>query len=148
MKEVLVPGAKVIQPILSCCGLRKAMLGTLAIAGESYVALLAIGRKSRSLGSAETSLLLRCNQRSHGALHDVAEPVLGINKVVALVEIAIVFNRERPPALGSEDTQRLRHAIPRLECDIEDLYEDAAHVLNDPAVEDLLQKSSELQRLH
>ena len=81
-------------------------------------------------------------------LHDISQLVVGINKVVAGVHIAVVLDRQRRAALGRKDAERLRHAVPRLQRNIEDLHIDAAYILYHPIVKDLLQEFAELQRLN
>ena len=62
MEEMLVARAEIVQPVLAGCRLRKAMLGTLAIAGKTHIALTAIGGKANFLCIAKTRLLRRVHQ--------------------------------------------------------------------------------------
>jgi len=57
MEEMLVSSAKVVEPILTGCRLREAVLGALAVAGETHIARTAIGWQTNLLGIAETRLL-------------------------------------------------------------------------------------------
>ena len=57
MEEVLVPRAQVVQAVLAGCGLRKAVLGTLPIAGKAHIACTAIGGEPGLLVIPKTCLL-------------------------------------------------------------------------------------------
>ena len=83
MKEMLVSRAEVIQPVLASRRLQKAMLGTFAITGEPHIALQTVRRKARRFSIAEAFLLGRIRQRPERLLHQVAEKVVRIDKVIA-----------------------------------------------------------------
>lgn len=82
MKKVLVAGAEIVKPVFAGCGLREAMLGALAIAGETHIALLAVRRKN-CLAIAEACLLRRTHHAAEILLHDVAKKIVGVDEVVA-----------------------------------------------------------------
>src|ERR1035438_2558180 len=57
MKEMLVAGAEIIQPIFARCRLRETMLGTLAVTSKAHIAFAAIGGQPKFFCIAKTRLL-------------------------------------------------------------------------------------------
>src|ERR1035438_8585186 len=112
MKEMLVARAEIVKPILARRRLRKAMLGTLAVAGKTHIALTAISGQRKFLCIAKARLLRRTHQARQMLLHDISQLIVGINEMVARVHIAIVLDCQRASALGRKDAERLRHPVP------------------------------------
>ena len=138
MEEMLVTRAEIVQPVLARCRLRKAVLGTLAVAGKAHVTCAAIGWEAKFLGIAEACLLRGFNESSQGRLHQIAETIVGIDEVVARVHVSVVLDSQCAAAGGRKNAQRLRDAVPRLQGNIEDLHEDTADIADHPFIKNLL----------
>jgi hypothetical protein len=79
----------------------------------------AILRQRALLVHAKPHLLRRHDQAGHWRLHNVAKPILRIDKVIAGIEVAVVLHGQRRAAGGTEDAQTGFHATPHLQADVE-----------------------------
>jgi len=93
---------------------------------------------------ATAAAIARENKR---ALHDVSEPVLGIDEMVAGVEVAVVLDRQRPPAPRRKYAQALGISAQDFERNIGNLHKRAADIVPHPLVEHAGEKLAELQWL-
>src|ERR1700733_5867206 len=121
------------------------MLWAFPVARKSNIALTAIPGKSGLLGLTKIMLLLRLDHCSKRSLHDVAEPVLRIDEMIAGIQIAAMLHCQCRPARATKYTQARLHPRPHLQADIEELYKIPAHILPHPFVEDRTEKLSELE---
>ena len=72
----------------------EAVLRAAAVAGEAHGAIQAEAGQGVAFVLAELLLLRRCDELEHVRHLDVAEQVVGLDIVVAGVEIAVVLERE------------------------------------------------------
>ena len=104
MEEVFESCAKVVQTRIAVrCG-DKAILGTFAVTGEAHIAIQAVLRQRIQLVLAKFDLLWRSHQLDHVLVLDIAQKIVGFDKMVARVEIAIVFDGQARAAGLVKDT--------------------------------------------
>ena len=82
-EEGLVARTQVIQSGLPIGRLDEAVLGTLAVAGETHLALTAVLWQAITLVQAKLPLPVRGHQFDHMLLCNVAEQILRFHKVIA-----------------------------------------------------------------
>ncbi len=145
-KKRFVARAQVIKSGLSVRGFDKPILRTLAVTGKAHLALATVARQRVKFVPAELPLPVRTYELNQGHVLYVAQKVLGLDEVIAGVEITVVLQRERVPAGLGEDAHRRRPADPGSQGRVKHLNEDAAHVPSHPFIENLDQKSPELLR--
>src|SRR5262245_30615758 len=111
-EEAQVASAEIVQPRFAVGGRQETVFRAAAVAGKAHLAASALRRQAVELGPAEARLLRRADQVGHVRLTDVAEPVLGLDEVIAGVEIAVVLERQRRAAGRRVHTQTMRLAGP------------------------------------
>ena len=125
------------------CGIGgKARAGTIAIAGESPFAGLALASEEAFFVCAKLELRITIQHRSERLLHQIAEFELGKNVVVAGIDIAVVLNGRGVATGGSHRAKTALHSHPSGERGIEHLYENVAHVFRYPFVKNATEKFS------
>ena len=149
VEERLEPGAQVVQPRLTIRRHDEAILRTFAVTGEAHVAFPAVTRQRIPLVLAEFELLGRGHQLDHVSCPDVAQQVVGLDKVVARVQIAVVLDGQpRAAGLVEDAHPGGGHAQPVAQRRLEGLHEDPAHIVAHPLVEDGAEETAELLRQH
>ena len=91
MKKPFVGTTQIVQAELTIRSLQKSVFGALTIAGKSHVTAVTISGQMRSLCPAKKPLPWRSNQIRKTRLHQITEPKIGVNKVVAAVNIPSSF---------------------------------------------------------
>ena len=81
--------------------------------------------------------LIRSHEIDHRSEVDVSEEVVGLNEVVAGVQVPIVLEGKGEPARLGEDAQARGLTVPVRKGDVEHLNVHAAYVVLHPLVEDL-----------
>ena len=94
IEEGFVAGAKIVQPRFSIRSFNKSIARTFAITGEPYVTLPAIARQGALLDISELPLLLRRYQLYHAPLFNISWKDLGLDKMVAGIEVTVMFLRK------------------------------------------------------
>ena len=107
VKKILIAFAQVIQPRLAIRRCNKSILGTLPVAGEADVAFPAIGRQGIQLVLPKLLLFVRADEIDHVILLDVAEQVVGLDKMVTRVKVAVMLEGQ------SVTTSRVKDAHAR-----------------------------------
>ena len=145
-EELPVAGAEIIQPRLSIRGFDKSVLGAFSIAYKPDRTAAAIFRQALELLPPELLLLGRAGYAVHASLHDIAQKVSRLHKVIAGVHIPIVLHGQGRSAGLGEGADAGRRSRPGGQSHIEDLDEDPAHILLHPFIEDGYQKAAILVR--
>jgi hypothetical protein len=96
-EEVTESFAEVIEPGISRCIEAEPVFRAPAVADRSPSALAAL-RRQRRLGGAKTPLLRAVDQRAEVILGQVSEAMLGVDKVVARVNGAVMLDHQHAPA--------------------------------------------------
>ena len=107
-EEMLEARAQIVQPGLAVGRVAEPVLRASAVAREPHVALAAVPRKGVELVLPERPLLRRLHQLDHRLGVDVAEQVIGLDEVVARIQVAVVLERERVAACRRVDAQAVR----------------------------------------
>ena len=93
LEEGFVTGTEKVQARFSIRSLNKPVAGTLAVAGELHLALPAVLGQRVLLVLAELPLFIQPDKLHQSLLADVAEKKLWFDKMIARIEIAIMFQR-------------------------------------------------------
>ena len=93
-EEFLVGGAEVVESPLAVGCPGEAVLWALPIAGESHFAVAAVLWQPVALGVAEVSGHGAVGQFTEGGVHQVAQLVVGIDVVVAGVNVSVMLHGE------------------------------------------------------
>ena len=147
-EEAPIAGTQVVQARLAVGRPDDAILRAAAVAHRPDVALPAVARQRLLLGLPEGVLRRALEEFGKRGLADVAQPVLGGDEVIALIEVAVVLDDRDIPAGGTEDAQRMVQAVGRPRGFLEDLDDDPPDVLPHPLVEDRAQEVAEGFRRH
>ncbi len=105
VEEASVARTQVVQPVIALRCVQEAVLRALPIAHVPDLAGPAVGRQGLKFGLPENTLLLTLEQLDQWGLADVPHPVCGIDKVVAGVEVSVVFDHGDVPADRPEDAE-------------------------------------------
>lgn len=146
VKKGIVAGAEIVEPRLSVRRESETILGTLAVAGEEVRARQTLLRKRSALALAKGSLRLPVNHLDQRRGADVAKQVLREDKVVARVDVAVLFESQSVAASLRKDADPRRGSDPVGKRGIEDLNEDLSDIVPNPFVEDRYQKTPPLRR--
>lgn len=142
----LVSFTEVIQPGLTIRSFKETVLGAFAITDREEPALAAGASQGVPLVSAERALLIRCHEIDHWRCEDIAEIMVRFDKVVAGIEIAIMFQRHAEAAGGSEDADGPGLSEPSRQGAVEVHDKHPPHVAPHPFVKDFDQEISPLFR--
>ena len=104
VKKSLVAFAQVIQPRLAIWRSQESIFGTLPMAGKADVAFPAIARQRIQLVLPKLKLFIRADEIDHVVLLDVAEQVLGLDKMVARVQVAVMLEGQSVTASRVKDS--------------------------------------------
>ncbi len=116
-------------------GVDESVLRTFTVACEADFALPAISRQGITLVQAEAVLLLGASQGREGVFHNVPQPVLRIDVMVAGVHVPVMLDGHRSTAGFPKHAEVLRHPHPTFQSDVEDLDEILPHITTHPFVE-------------
>ena len=87
----------------------------------------------------------RLHHGPDGRFSDISEPVLGVDEVVAGVEIPVVLDDGVPAAGAVVGAGTGRHAAPVRQGGIEQAYESPSHIIPHPVIEDVAHELAEAQ---
>ena len=147
LKNVLYPATEIVEASFTVGGAGEAVLGAAPVTGKPHLAALAELGKGVPFVESELDLLLRGHQLGHRGLGDVAQQVVGLDVVVARVQITVVLQGQRQPAGLREDAQSRRLPVPVRQRHVEVLDEDLTDVSLYPLVEDRRQEPPERLRV-
>ena len=105
-KKFLVPLTKELESRLVVIAGREAMFGAPSLAGRHHFALPAPARQGHGFGNSETGRQRPVHHSGKPGGHYIPESVLGINAVVTGIDIAVVFDGNRPSACLRVDANR------------------------------------------
>ena len=135
-EEQLKTLAEIVVSGLAVARNAKTVLGATTVAKIPNLAVLALLRERIAFVIAKLALLRRRHHLQKRALVNVAEQVFRLNKMVAGVKIAVVFQRRTISTGRGVDAQQVP-AEKGLECHIEQLHKNFAHVMPNPLFEDV-----------
>ncbi len=153
LEETLVCLAEVVQARLAIGRAAEAVLGAPAVAGKQPLALAALRREAVAFSPSESPLPLAIHHRRDTLLPDIAQAILGEDKMVAAVHIAIVLNHGAVAAHRRHRADTRHLSDPAGQRSIKELHEDASHILPHPLIEypagemrELLRRRRELRQ--
>ncbi len=120
----------------------EAVFRTFAPAREVVFAAQAFGRQGVALRQAEVAAFFRAVDLRQGRLADIAQQVFRVDEVVARIDVAVVLDNQRVAARLTHRADAWLHAAPLGQRGVEHLHEGAAHVADDPFVEDVAQETA------
>ena len=98
VKEVFVAGAEIVQAGFAVGRGEEPMFWAFPVAREPDIAFTAHARKRVQLVEAEILLLLGADHLLQIGLGDISDLVLGVDEMVAGIQVSGVFHRERRTA--------------------------------------------------
>lgn len=146
VEECMVAGTEIVEPRLAVRRESETILGALAVAGEEIRARQTLLRQRSTLALAKGSLPLPVNHLDQRRGADVAKQVLREDKVVARVDVAVLFECQGVAASLGKDADPRRDTDPVGQRGIENLNENLSHIVPHPFVEDRYQKTTPLRR--
>jgi hypothetical protein len=108
MEERLVCGAQIVQPILTIGCFDETIFGALAVTGKAYFAFPAVTGQCSFLVLTKLDLLRGGEQLDQMSFATVAQLVFGLYKMVAGIEIAVMFQSYRLAACFRKYADRTR----------------------------------------
>ena len=124
------------------------MLRALAVTQVAHVAAPAVRGQGVAFVGSEFLLAITPGHVTENSFIDVADPIVGVNIVVARKYIAVVFHDQSVAAGFGEHTEAGTHVHVIAQCDIEELHERGAHVAPHPFVKNSHEKTAEILRTH
>lgn len=136
IEEVSIPRTEIVEAVFPIGSGDESVLGAFSVTGMPHLAIEAELRQSRFFGLPKFNLFLRVGQLNNWQFQNVAELVVGLDKVIATVQVAIVFDRQRSATLLAKDTQARFEIKPGSQRLVENLHEDFAYISSNPFIED------------
>ena len=95
LKELAVAGTEIVQPRFSVFVADEAVLRALPVTGEEEAALTALTGQRVVLQPCEGLLFVAIHEACQRLLADISQPVLGIDEVVARIDVATRLHHSR-----------------------------------------------------
>ncbi len=143
VEEGLVATAQVVEPTLAVRGAGETVLRATAVTGEPHITVQAVLRKGFPLVSSERLLLGKHDQVDQPVFADVAEFVLGLDEVIARIQVTGVLQSDCEAAGLGMHAEAGWFAVPIGQCDVEHLHIDGSDVPAFPFLEDIDQEPGE-----
>ena len=135
-KEHPVSLAQIIQTRLTLRSYSKPVFRTFTPAREKDRAFTAVFRKFFLFITSKLSLSFTINQLSERNCQDIAQQVVPVDKMIARVNIAVMFDHHCRSAYRRKDTYPMRFPVPVCKGGIEMLDVDRSHVTLNPFIKD------------
>lgn len=148
LEENPVSGAQVVQARLTVGGMQEAQAGTFAMTGFQPFANTALAGKGFFLELAKGGLLLAVHHLRQSVGKDITQLVLGEDKVVAAVNIAIMFHNDCVATLFGIDADARGNTHPTGKGRIEDIHEGFAYIMPYPFIENDAEEMAPLSRFY
>ena len=135
VEETVVAFAQIIKARIAISIANEAILGTLSMTGKFIAAFPALARKGAMLDVAELLLFRPIEHFGERLLANVAKFILGEDKMIARIDVSIVFHHTGMSAIAGKDTNARRHATPVGKRAVEEFDKDMPHIVSHPLVE-------------
>ena len=142
-EEFAVAGAEGVQAGLAGFRAVETVLGAFAVAEVQVLAGAAFARQAIALGDAEPDHRVGLHHFRDAVLADVAQQVLGVNKVITGIEVAVVLEDGVLAAGLAIDAEPRGDAAPAGERGVEEVDVVLADIAPDPFVEDVTHEFAE-----
>lgn len=135
VEETVVAFAQIIKARIAISIANEAILGTLSMTGKFIAAFPALARKGAMLDVAELLLFRPIEHFGERLLANVAKFILGEDKMIARIDVSIVFHHTGMSAIAGKDTNTRRYATPVGKRAVEEFDKDLPHIVSHPLVE-------------
>ena len=135
VEEPVIAFAQVIEARITISIADEAILGTFAMTGKFIAAFPALTRKGAVLDVAELLLFRPIEHFGERLLANVAKFILGEDKMIARIDVSIVFHHTGMSAIAGKDTNTRRYATPVGKRAVEEFDKDLPHIVSNPLVE-------------
>lgn len=135
LEKLVVAFAEVVETVVAVFVRHKPVFRTFAVAGKLELTFAALLGQAAVLEAGKLVLLLGIHHFGDGLVVEVAQSVLGIDEVVARVDIAIELHHPRVAALFGQRAESRCLSHPVGEGGVEDLDEVFAHIVPHPLIE-------------
>ena len=147
-KEAFIAGTEVVETCFTVWGLDDAIFRASPVAHSPDVAFSTIPRQRSALGLSKGVLRRAFEQFEERGFTDIAQAMLRGDKVIARIEIPVVFDDRDIPAGGPKNTQRMVLSVGRACRLLEHLHDDPPDVLPYPLIKDGTEKRAKRLRRH
>ena len=135
-EETVVALAQVIETGVTVSIEDEAILGTLSMTGKFIAAFFALTGQGTVLDVAELLLFGPIEHLGESLATNVAEFILGKDKMIARIDVSIVFHHAGMSTIACKDADAGRHAAPIGKGAVEEFDKDTAYVMLHPLVKD------------
>ena len=135
-EESVVAVAQVIETGIAVSIVDESILGTLSMAGKFKAAFFALSGQGTVLDVAEFLLFWPIEHLGESPATNVAEFILGKDKMIARIDVSIVFHHAGMSTIACKDADAGRHAAPIGKGAVEEFDKDTAYVMSHPLVKD------------
>ena len=131
----MVTLAQVIESRIAISIANEAILGTLSMTGKLIAAFPALARKGAMLDVAELLLFRTIEHFGERLLANVAEFILGKDKMIARIDVSVVFHHSGMSTIAGKDTNTRGYATPVGKRAVEEFDKGLPHIMPHPLVE-------------
>ena len=135
VEETVVTLAQVIEAGIAISIVDEAVLGTLSMTGKFIATFHALKRKGTMLDVAELLLFRPIEHLGESLLANVAKFILGEDKMIARIDVSVIFHHAGMSTIAGKDTDARRHTTPVGKRAVEEFDENMTHVVSHPLVE-------------
>ena len=135
VEETVIAFAQVIVTWITISIADKTILGTLSMTGKFIAAFPALARKGAVLDVAELLLFRPIEHFGERLLANVAKFILGEDKMIARIDVSVVFHHTGMSTIACKDTDARRYATPVGKRAVEEFDKDMPHIVSHPLVE-------------
>jgi len=139
-EEAFIAGTQVVQPCFTVWGLDDAIFRASSVTHGPDFAFPAIAGQGSPLGLSKGVLRRAFEQCEQRGFTDIAQAMLRGDKVIARIEVPVMFDDRHIPAGRPKNTQRMVLAVRRSRRLLEHLHDDAPDVLPYPLIKDGTEK--------
>ena len=135
VEEPVVAFAQVIEARITISIADKTILGTLSMTGKFIAAFSALTRKGAVLDVAELLLFRPIEHFGERLLANVAKFILGEDKMIARIDVSVVFHHTGMSTIAGKDTNTRGYATPVGKRAVEEFDKGLPHIMPHPLVE-------------
>ena len=135
VEETMVTLAQVIKTGIAISIANETILRTLSMTGKFIATFPTLTGKGAMLDIAELLLFRPIEHFGERLLANVAKFILGKHKMIARIDVSVVFHHTGMSAIAGKDTNTRRYATPVGKRAVEEFDKDMPHIVSHPLVE-------------
>ena len=135
VEEPIVTLAQVIVAWIAVTIADETILRTLSMTGKFVAAFPTLTRKGAMLDIAELLLFRPIEHLGERVLANVAKFIFGEDKMIARIDVSVVFHYAGMSTIACKDTNARGYATPVGKRAVEKFYKDMPHIVSNPLVE-------------